>query len=350
MRADLCTPWVTATLTAEPGEVVALVGPNGAGKTTLLRAMAGLVPATGSLHVGGREVLGLPPYARRIGWLPQDRLLFDQLSALDNIAYGLRAAGLGRRAARASALAWLQRLGIEALAGRRPAQLSGGQAARVALARALAPAPDLVLLDEPLAALDAESRDDVRRMLRARLTAGPAPAVIVTHDPVDVVALADRLVVLEAGRVLQSGTPAEVAAAPRSPWVAGLLGQNAWRGVSDATGLAVDGGGHLSAVDVLAPGRPALAMVEPAAVALHRRRPEGSARNVLEGEVGELRALGGRVRVTVTGRPGVIAEVTVAAAAELRLADGGPVFASIKATEVRLVDVWEAPSVARFSP
>jgi molybdate transport system permease protein len=163
--------------------------------------------------------------------------------------------------------------------------------------------------------------------------------LVVTHDPVDVVALADRIVVLEAGRVVQDDTPAAVAEAPRTAWVAGLLGQNAWRGVTDATGLLVDGGGHVTAAEPLAPGRPALAMVEPSVVTLHRRRPQGSARTVIEGDVAEVRSLGGRVRVVVAGTPRVTAEVTVAAAADLRLADGGTVYAGVKATGVRLVDV-----------
>jgi molybdate transport system permease protein len=234
---------------------------------------------------------------------------------------------------------WLERLGVRQLADRRPSQLSGGEAARVALARALAPGPDHVLLDEPLAAHDAEVRNDVRRVLRTALSEGSAPAIVVTHDPVDVVALADRVLVLEGGRVVQDGTPPALAAAPRTTWVARLLGQNAWRGTSDATGLLVDGGGHISAAEPLAPGRAALALAEPAAVTLHRSHPEGSARTVIEGQVAELRALGGRVRVVVRGHPDVTAEITVAAASELRLADGVPVFASLKATEVRMVDV-----------
>jgi molybdate transport system permease protein len=339
MRASIVTPWLTADLRAEPGEVVAVVGPNGAGKTTLLRALAGLQPATGSIELGGRDVIDLPPYERGIGWVPQDRTLFDRASALDNAAYGLRARGFGRTAARRTALDWLERLGVGELASRRPAGLSGGQAARVALARALAPAPDLVLLDEPLAALDASTRDDVRRLLRSTLSAGTAPALVVTHDVVDVVALADRVLVLDDGRLVQDASPADVAAAPQTAWVAGLLGQNAWRGVTDAAGLRADGGGHIGVAEPGIPGRRALALAEPAAVTLHRRRPEGSARTVIEGEVGELRALGGRVRVLVRGAPDVLAEVTAAAAAELRLAEGGPVFASLKAVEVRLVDV-----------
>jgi molybdate transport system permease protein len=339
MRADVTTSWVTAAFDAAPGEVLALVGPNGAGKTTLLRALAGLEPATGSLELRGRDVLGLAPHARSLGWVPQERMLFEHLSALDNVAYGLRARGAGRAEARRAAGIWLERLGIGDLSARRPRQLSGGEAARVALARALAPEPDLVLLDEPLAALDAEVRDDVRRVLRTALSAGAAPAVVVTHDPVDVVALADRVVVLEEGRVVQDGTPAELTIAPRTAWVAGLLGQNAWRGATDATGLLVDGGGHISAAEPLPAGRRALALAEPSAVFLHLNRPEGSARTVIEGQVAELRSLGGRVRVVVRGRPDVTAEITLAAAADLQLADGARVFASLKATEVRMVDM-----------
>ena len=336
MRAAVQTPWVGVELSVDPGEVVAVVGPNGAGKTSLLRALAGLLPSTGSVQVAGREVGALPPHARGIGWVPQAPSLFAHLSARDNAAYALRADGVRRSAARAAAQAWLDRLGVGDLGDRRPAALSGGQAARVALARALAGAPDLLLLDEPLAALDAGTRDDVRRLLRQTLAGGSAAVLVVTHDPVDVVALADRVVVLESGRVVQTGTPAEVAAVPRSEWVAALLGQNAWRGTTDATGVRV-GGGHVTVAEPLPAGRDALALCEPAAVTLHRSPPEGSARNVLAGDVGEVRSLGGRVRVTVLSEPVVTAEVTVAAATALRLADGGPVWAAIKATEVRSV-------------
>jgi molybdate transport system permease protein len=339
MRASIVTPWVAADLAAEPGEVVAVVGPNGAGKSTLLRALAGLQPATGTVRLGEREVGALPPHERRIGWLPQDRVLFDRKSALDNAAFGLVAQGVRRAAARRTALQWLEKLGVGDVAARRPGELSGGQAARVALARTLAPVPELVLLDEPLAALDAATRDDVRRLLRTTLTSGRAPTLLVTHDVVDVVALADRVLVLEDGRLRQDATPAAVATAPQTSWVAGLLGQNAWHGTTDATGLVVLGGGHVSAAEPGAAGQQALALAEPAAVTLHRRRPEGSARTVIEGDVVELRALGGRVRVVVRGTPDVTAEVTAAAAAELRLAEGGPVYATIKATEVRIVHV-----------
>ncbi len=341
MKADLAVTagsfTVRAAISGAPGQVVALVGPNGAGKSTLLRGLAGLAPARGSLELDGVELSGLPPEDRGIGWVPQAGLLFPHLSALDNTAYGLRAHGVRRGDARRQAQDWLERLGVGHLADRLPAQLSGGQAQRVALARALVGDPALVLLDEPLGALDASTRDDVRRTLRTVLTASRATSIVVTHDPVDAVALADRMVVLEDGAVLQDGSVAEVTASPRSPWVAELLGQNAWRGTAGGDGLQVAGGGSLSAAEVLPAGVAALALAWPGSVALHRDRPVGSPRNVLIGEVLEATALGSRVRVRVASTPPVTAEVTAASAAELRLADGGPVWATLKATEVRLV-------------
>jgi ABC-type sulfate/molybdate transport systems ATPase subunit len=336
VRIHITHPRITARLSAEPGEIVALVGPNGAGKTSLLRALVGLLPATGSVELAGRDVSRLPVHQRRIGWVPQEPSLFAHLSARDNVAYPLRTQGHGRVAARSQAQAWLDRLDVGELGQRRPASLSGGQLARVALARALAGEPDLLLLDEPLAALDAETRDDVRRLLRRTLAGGRAPVLVVTHDPIDVVALADSMVVLEQGAVVQQGTPAEVAAAPRSTWVASLLGQNAWQGTTDATGLQVSDG-HISAAEPLAAGLPALALCQPSAVTLHREPPVGSARTVLAGAVGDLRSFGGRVRVSVLSEPPITAEITVAAAVDLHLAEGGQVWAALKATEVTLV-------------
>ncbi|MCW2776881.1 MAG: molybdate transporter, inner rane subunit, partial [Frankiales bacterium] len=233
--------------------------------------------------------------------------------------------------------------------GSRPGQLSGGQAQRVALARALAGEPALVLLDEPLAALDATTRDDVRRLLRRTLAGGPAPVVVVTHDPVDALVLADRVVVLEQGRVVQDGPAAEVAASPRSAWAAGLLGLNAWTGTADDRGLQVDGGGHVAAAEPLPAGTPALALASPASVALHRTLPGGSPRTVLSGPVREATSLGTRVRVVVGSTPPVVAEVTVAAAAALDLAAGGVVHAALKATEVRLL-ARDAEAPHRVAP
>lgn len=336
MRASIRTPYVELELQAEPGQVVALIGPNGAGKTTALRALAGLGEGATSLTVDGRELGGLPPHRRGVGWVPQSTALFAHLSAVDNAAFALRSRGIRRTAARRQALSWLDRLGVAELAAAKVGTLSGGQAARVALARALAAEPSLLLLDEPLAALDIRTRDEVRQVLRSTLAGGPAAVLLVSHDPVDVLALADRVVVLEAGRSVQEGTPADVAAAPRGTWVASLLGQNAWRGTTDATGLRLSTG-HVTAAEPLPAGLDALALCEPSSVTLHREPPEGSARTVLEGPVEELRALGGRVRVAVGSSPPVVAEITAAAAAGLGLARGGTVWAAVKATEIRLV-------------
>jgi molybdate transport system permease protein len=336
LEAAVRTPFVEAAFSVAAGEVLAVVGPNGSGKTSLLRALTGLLASTGSVVLAGADISALTSADRHIGWLPQAPSLFPHLTARDNVVFPLRARGMPRDHAQAVAQGWLDRLGVGELSGSKPAKLSGGQVARVALARALAAEPQLVLLDEPLAALDSTTKDDVRRLLRTTLAGGPAPGLLVTHDPVDVVALADRVLVLEEGRVVQIGTPAEVTAAPRSTWIAGLLGQNAWRGVTDDTGLVV-GDGHIAAAEPLASGLPALALCEPAAITLHRSAPEGSARTVLHGELQEVRALGGRVRVTIASSPPVVAEVTTAAADDLELSRGGEVWAALKATEVRLV-------------
>lgn len=220
-----------AALHAGSGQTVAVVGPNGAGKTTLLLAVAGLVPLDrGRVEMAGRVLedagapLRLPPESRPIGVVFQDLLLFPHLSALDNVAYGLRRrAGLRRQEARRRARPWLERLGLAEAAHRRPAQLSGGESQRVALARALAPEPELLLLDEPLSALDASARPAALELLRRHLAGFTGARLLVTHHASDAVAIADRLVVLEAGRVIQEGTPGELRAAPASPYVAALF-------------------------------------------------------------------------------------------------------------------------------
>ncbi|MFD7028659.1 ABC transporter permease [Streptomyces sp. NPDC059917] len=328
------------TLDAEPGTTIAVVGENGAGKTTLLRALLGLTPrAHAELTLGDLDVSALPPHKRQVAWVPQDGALFPHLNALANTAYGLRAHGVPRAAARAEARAWLDRLGVGHLAHRKPAELSGGQAQRVALARALAARPRLLLLDEPLAALDQTTRAHVRHTLRRHLSGFGGVCLIVTHDPVEAVSLADRVLVLSDGRTLQDAPPTEVTRHPRSPWVARMLGRNAWSGSATAEGLELPGGGRLVAAEALPDGTPALAIIAPEAVSIHRDRPGGSPRNVWPGTIREITAVGGRLRVLVASAeaPDLVAEITPDAAAELGLADGAPVWTSVKATEVTLV-------------
>lgn len=329
------------TLDADAGTTLAVVGPNGAGKTTLLRALLGLTPrAHASLTLGGRDVTSLPPHRRDVAWVPQDGALFPHLNALANTAYGLRAHGHPRAEARSEAQRWLDRLGVGHLAHRKPGQLSGGQAQRVALARALASRPRLLLLDEPLAALDQTTRAHVRHTLRQHLASFGGVCLIVTHDPVEAVSLAERVLVLQDGRAVQDAAPAEVTRNPRSPWVARMLGRNAWSGQSVDVGVQLPGGARIVAAEPLGEsGRPTLAIIAPEAVSLHRERPCGSPRNVWSGRVREITAVGSRLRVRVTSReaPDLVAEVTPAAATDLALADGVPVWASVKATEVTLV-------------
>ncbi|HEV3497312.1 MAG TPA: TOBE domain-containing protein, partial [Actinomycetes bacterium] len=206
------------------------------------------------------------------------------------------------------------------------------QAQRVALARAMVAEPRLLLLDEPLAALDAATRTEVRRDLRRQLAAFDGTRLLVTHDPLEAMALADRLVVVEGGRVTQTGSPAQVSQRPRSRYVAELVGVNLYRGRADGAAVELAGGGRLIAAGDHR-GQ-VFAAVHPRAVALHRRVPEGTPRNVLAGTADTLDVVGDRVRVRVAGRVPIVAEVTPAAVGELHLADGGPVWASVKATEV----------------
>ncbi|MFH8590837.1 ABC transporter permease [Streptomyces rimosus] len=341
LHADV-TGFNRLTLEAAPGTTIAVVGPNGAGKTTLLRALLGLTPrAHATLTLGERDVTTLPPHRRDVAWVPQDGALFPHLTALGNTAYGLRAHGTARAEARREAQRWLDRLGVGHLAHRRPAQLSGGQAGRVALARALAARPRLLLLDEPLAALDQSTRAHVRHTLRRHLAGFGGVCLIVTHDPVEAVSLADRVLVLEDGRALQDAAPAEVARHPRSPWVARMLGRNAWSGTATSDGLRLDGTGRLVAADPLPEGTAALAIIGPEAVSVHRERPSGSPRNVWPGRVREITALGSRLRVLVASPqvPDLVGEITPQAAAELGLAEDTEVWVSVKATEVTLVPV-----------
>jgi len=320
-------------------ETVAIVGPNGAGKSSLLAAVAGLLPierghvtCAGTVFDGGVGGPFVPPEQRQAGVVFQDLLLFPHLSALDNVAYGLRRRGVPRGEARARALAWLQRVDIAAHAASRPAMLSGGQAQRVALARALAASPRLLLLDEPLSAVDASARLALRRDLRAHLDAFAGPRLLVTHDAVDAFALADRIVVLEQGRVVQSGGVAEICSRPRSRYVADLVGLNLFRGSVRGGVLQLAEGAAL-VVPTGSDGE-VIATVHPRAVALFRTRPDGTPRNVWPAPITGIESAGDRMRVRLGGVLPLVAEVTPLAVAELRLGVGGEVWVALKATEI----------------
>ncbi|WP_428950420.1 ABC transporter ATP-binding protein [Streptomyces sp. cg35] len=322
------------TLAAAPGDVVALLGPNGAGKTTALRALAGLAPLDdGHLRLDGHELDGTPPESRPVGVVFQDYLLFPHLTALDNVAFGPRCQGRTKSEARAEATAWLDRMGLAAHAGAKPRRLSGGQAQRVALARALATRPRLLLLDEPLAALDARTRLDVRAQLRRHLAEFEAVAVLVTHDPLDAMVLADRLVVVEDGHVVQEGAPSDIARHPRTDYIAQLVGLNLYRGRSDGHTVQVDGDGPAITTTEDLDG-PVFVAFPPGAVTLHGERPTGSsARNLWRCEVAGMETHGDQIRAALTGELALAADLTTVAAAELDLHPGATVWATVKAAQ-----------------
>ena len=342
LRADLQLRRGTLDLAvqvdAAEGEVVVVIGPNGAGKTTLLDALTGALALTrGRVELAGRVLddvpagVRLPPELRRLGVVHQRGLLFPHLTALENVAFGPRARGVPADRATEAAHGWLERIGLADRADARPGALSGGQAQRVAIARALATDPDLLLLDEPLSALDVESRQDLRSELRTHLRSFAGPTLLVTHDPLEALTLGDRLLVLEHGRVTQIGTPGDVAAHPRSSWVARLVGLNLLAGRATDTTVQIGS----VALRTASPADGDVHVVfHPRAVALHHEPPSGSPRNVWQAVVRDLEADDGRVRVQLDGPFPVVAEVTPAAVAELDLARGAAVHAAVKATEI----------------
>jgi molybdate transport system ATP-binding protein len=328
-----------AALRVEPGQVVALLGPNGAGKSTVLRCLAGLSPLDAGHVRLGQRLLESPAAGirvrvadRRIGTVFQDGMLFPHLSVRDNVAFGPRHQGSGRRAARAVADGWLERTGLTELADRRPHQLSGGQRQRVAITRTLATEPQLLLLDEPLSSLDSTAVVSVRSFLRRHLPDVRGGTVLVTHQAVDALVLADAVAVLERGVVVQTGLPEEVARRPRSDHVAALMGLNLVRGDADDRGIRLPGGARL--VVTGSHSGPVLGSFSPTAVSLYAQRPSTSARNVWPLAVDGITPHGDVLRVHLTGAVQMIADVTAAALAELRIAEGDSVWASVKATEI----------------
>jgi molybdate transport system ATP-binding protein len=330
-------------LTVAPGQVAGLLGPNGAGKTTLLHALAGLTPVgSGRITLAGRVIddAGTGTFVeaagRPVGFVFQNYRLFPHLSVLENVAFGPRARGTGRRAARAAASHWLDRLRLSGLADRKPANLSGGQAQRVALARALAGEPALLLLDEPLSALDAGTRLDVQAELRTHLSAFAGPCLLVTHDPLEALVLADRLLVLEDGRIVQDGPPAQVARQPATSYVAKLVGLNLYEGQAAAGTVALPCGGTLVVADREVGGEVLIA-VRPSAVVVTTGQPAGtSARNRWPATIAGLTMLADRVRLDLDGQPPAVVDVTPAAVAELSLGAGSRVWLSVKATDLEV--------------
>jgi molybdate transport system ATP-binding protein len=344
VRTQLGSLGLECNISVEANVTVAVLGPNGAGKTTLLRVIAGLVPLDeGRIEVDGAVFedtatrTWLTPETRRVGFVFQNHGLFPHLSVLDNVAFGLRARGVDRKTANTKAHEWLERVDLGRYATSRPAALSGGQSQRAALARVLVTDPDVLLLDEPLAAVDASARLELRRALREHLSTFTAVRLIVTHDPLEAASLAERVVVLEDGRVTQEGPFGDVSARPRSPWIARVVGLNLLRGAVSSGALLLDDGSSLTVATSVQ--GPALATIQPRAVALYRQPPDGSPRNVLRCKVAGVDPEGDRWRIRLDGPFPLVAEVTPAAAAELRLAEGGEVFAVVKATEIDVYSV-----------
>jgi molybdate transport system ATP-binding protein len=322
-----------------PGRTVALLGPNGAGKSTAVAALVGLLPIDAGRIALGEVILDdpsksilVPPEARKVGVVFQDYLLFPHMTILDNVAFGLRSQKVSRAEAQARALEWLERMGLGGQLRVKPSSLSGGQAQRVALARALVTEPDLLLLDEPLSALDVTTRVELRRALAEHLEAFAGPRLFITHDPTEAFLLADDVHVIEEGKVTQAGTADDIRLRPRTPYAADLAGSNLLAGIAH-DGSVVTGAHLLQIADHTVSG-PVLATIRPAAISIHLREPEGSPRNSWETTIDVVEHLGERTRLK-TGEPLPLAiEITEEAARTLELVAGTPVWVSIKATEI----------------
>lgn len=340
---------VRARFDAPRGSTTALLGPNGSGKSTLVSSMAGLVPPEeGSVVLAGVVLddpaagVNVPPQRRSIGVVFQELLLFPHLSALDNVAFPLLARGFAPAEAHDRGEHLLRRLEMARHARARPRDLSGGEAQRVALARALVAEPALLLLDEPLSALDVGARARLREVLRDELERFPGVRVLITHDPVEALTMADRIVIVEEGRVTQIGTPEEIRAVPRSRYAADLVGVNAVRGVLEPIGQGT--GRLISSEGTLVAPWPewyvegeVVGIVRPIDVTLWPDRPDGSARNVLSGRVTSVAIEGDRARIRLATAPPLVAEVTQGSVERLGLRPGVEVWASFKAVEVELL-------------
>ncbi|MDQ0755006.1 sulfate/molybdate ABC transporter ATP-binding protein [Arthrobacter sp. B3I4] len=342
LEAAVPSRGVDVSLGLGAAETVAVLGPNGAGKSTLLSVIAGLLrPDSGRAEMDGRVLFELgqgrptwsPPHRRGTALLAQEPLLFPHLTALENVAFGPRSAGVPRTEARDTARHWLTEVDAAELAGRRPAELSGGQAQRVAVARALAAGPDLLLLDEPMAALDVHAAPLLRRLLK-RVLAGRR-AIIVTHDVLDAYMLADRVIVMDAGRITEDGPTREVLQRPRSRFAAGLAGLNLVTGTVTPAGLQTASGREFSGrhEEPPVPGQGGVAAFPPSSVSVFLTEAHGSPRNSFPVTVTDLEPHGDQIRV----RAGELsADVTPAASADLGLAPGVQAYFVVKAAAVSI--------------
>ncbi|XAS66972.1 ABC transporter ATP-binding protein [Micrococcaceae bacterium Sec5.7] len=330
------------SLSLGAAETVAILGPNGAGKSTLLAVIAGLLrPDSGRATIDDTTLFDLgpgrtiwsAPHRRGTALLAQEALLFPHLSALDNVAFGPRSAGASRAAARETARHWLAEVDAESLAARRPGQLSGGQAQRVAVARALAAEPELLLLDEPMAALDIHAAPMLRRLLKRVLTG--RRAIIITHDILDALMLADRVIILEDGRISEEGPTREILQRPRSRFAAGLAGLNLMTGTVTNLGIITAEGLNIAGrhEDSIIPGQDGVAVFPPSAVSVFPTEEHGSPRNSFPVLITDLEPHGDQIRVRAGG---LAADITPAASADLALTPGMTVYFVIKAAAISI--------------
>lgn len=363
---------LTATLEAESGKTTVLLGESGSGKSTILRLLAGLlslekgrIVVDGISYVDTEKHLVVPPQERPFGYVFQDYVLFPHLSVFENVAFGLRAQHIARTVIRDRVEHVLAQVQLSGLQGRRPAQLSGGQQQRVALARALVLQPELLLLDEPLSALDIQTRRETRQELRRILTEAGITTLLVTHDYLDALVFGHQIVVLDHGQVIQQGSQQDLMERPQSSYVAELVGLNFWRGRivrrekgtdalctielgDEQSGriieLEASLDGQTQTADGPQIGEEAAVVIDPRSITLHRQPPEGSARNLIQGAIVQIIPVGrgtqGHMRVTLRVEDfpyPLTAEVTMASVTQLNLQEGISVYATFKAVEAQVV-------------
>jgi len=336
---------VSCRFDVSPGSAVALVGASGAGKTTVLRSIAGLIhPQRGRVACeretwfDAQQHIWVPPQQRDCGFVFAEYALFAHMSVIENVAFGLRASGYPGKSAREKSLEALELVDVAALAQRSASSLSSGEAQRVAIARALALEPQVLLLDEPLSAIDVERRPPVREVLRQQIARAAMAAVLVTHEPIEAMLFSEMLVVMEAGAVVQRGSSAELRARPLTSYVAAFAGVNLYRGLAHplANGVSEVEVASARLVIVGQVSGPVALVIDPDAVVLSPARPESSARNALHGGVASVVPDGAAVRVSVASTPPIVARITKQSADELGITPGASVYATFKASEVRV--------------